>query len=69
METNFYRPWGKLEWILNKTHGRIYDLIGCLSTEQRCTETFRILKNFNKRIKLNSMRKTDFKLKAISECF
>lgn len=42
-----FRPWGELAWLLNKLNKQNFDLIGCLSTELRCTESFRLLVSLN----------------------
>ena len=33
---NRYRPWGPLQWLIDKLSGRQWDLLGSLSTEDRC---------------------------------
>lgn len=38
-----YRPWGDLKWLLSKMKPCKYDYYGCISTEERCLETFRQL--------------------------
>jgi hypothetical protein len=35
-----YRPWGPLDWILKKLPGRLWGMLGSLSTEDRCVATF-----------------------------
>jgi hypothetical protein len=36
-----YRPWGELKWLLTKLNPNKYSFYGCLSTEERCLESFR----------------------------
>ena len=43
-----YRPWGNTEWLLSKMDTKKFDLIACLSTEERCTKTYKILSESNK---------------------
>jgi len=36
MTVELYRPWGQFQWLLNRYAASSWDLIGCLSTEDRC---------------------------------
>jgi len=40
-----FRPWGDTSWVLSKIDHKLWNFIGCLSTEERCTEAVRILKS------------------------
>jgi hypothetical protein len=40
-----FKPWGELDWLLSKTTQKEFDLIACLSTEERCTNAYSILYN------------------------
>lgn len=46
MDLNF-KPWGKLEWLLSKINNYQYSFYGCLSTEDRSLEAFKIILNSN----------------------
>jgi hypothetical protein len=41
-----FRPWGKLEWLLQKSNIDTYDFLGCLSTEERCVSSINISKDY-----------------------
>src|SRR5687768_15973412 len=43
-----YRPWGLLPWILERTSQSNWNLLGCLSTEERCLATLKTLKHMGK---------------------
>lgn len=45
MGISFFRPWGELNWLLNKLDPVKWDLLGCISFEERCTSALEILKN------------------------
>jgi len=38
-------PWGEINWILDKLPKAQWDLLACLSTEERCLATFKELQN------------------------
>ena len=38
-----YRPWGDLVWLLSRLNSDKLNFYGCLSTEDRCLETYRLL--------------------------
>lgn len=40
---NYFRPWGELEWLLPKINVNSWDLISCLSTEDRFIAALSIL--------------------------
>src|SRR5687768_11403261 len=42
MKKNF-KPWGKFDWILSKIDKYNFNFLGCLATEDRCLEAFKIL--------------------------
>ncbi|WP_162427873.1 hypothetical protein [Pontibacter pudoricolor] len=46
MNTNF-RPWGKLDWLLSKINDYEFNVYSCISTEDRCLETLKILQTRN----------------------
>lgn len=48
MLSNSFRPWGKLKWLLDKTLEPNWNLITCLSTEERFIGTFNLLSFENK---------------------
>jgi hypothetical protein len=37
MKIDTYRPWGSIDWLSSKAPGISWDIIGCISFEQRCT--------------------------------
>lgn len=47
MLSSCFRPWGQLNWILNKLSLDKYFHLGCISTEDRCLKSFEILNNQN----------------------
>ncbi len=40
---NNYRPWGTLSWLLSKLHPLSWDMVGCIGTEYRSLEVFKLL--------------------------
>lgn len=47
MLKNSFRPWGNFTWVLENIADRKWDLLGCLSTEQRCLAALQVLKAKN----------------------
>ena len=43
MTESGYRPWGQLEWVLERCSIRDWDLLGCLSPEDRCLAARKVL--------------------------
>lgn len=43
-----YRPWGTLDWIVNKGPDTLWDMIGCLGTEERSLAAWSRLKHMSK---------------------
>jgi len=33
---NIFRPWGKIDWVMNRMNTKEWYYLGCLSTEERC---------------------------------
>ncbi len=42
-----FRPWGELNWVLNKINVNKWFYVGCLSTEERCLGCFNTLQQRN----------------------
>lgn len=58
---NNYRPWGQVDWLFEKTDiERCPTFIGCLSTEDRCTES-------SVRVREKYGRKADFNYFVIND--
>jgi hypothetical protein len=45
MLNNVYRPWGALSWILDHLTTESFQFYGCISPEERCIESFKILQS------------------------